>query len=335
MTTQGTSHESSPEPQQELLKQASQPIDIPEIKPQKSRKRFEILITPSTSSVSAAPQETPEILSSQDLPNIETLPFIMKASIYELKELAIRIISLLKIETNLNFYEKQKLSQLILNFKDSFCLKYESYVNDQKTMSRSSSSHENNTSNGTNSNPGSSGSSCSSTHCLLFFHYFLGLLQSLQSLAGLSSIDLLTNAGSEKKIDDLNSKILKRILRTQETGDSVSLAASPSSSSSSSSSTIALQIVLKQFPEELFPKTKFLLSEAGQQEFLLHLQKNRPHRSTQSSNSTNEESSPLSSPAPSRNISSRLSRSFSRLSSLFGRSSSKIHTTTAEESVND
>jgi hypothetical protein len=187
------------------------------------------------------------------------------------------------------------------SFQETLCLKLEGYIKDKATIS------------------------CQ--HCLLFLHYILGLILSFQDLV--SSSDLLI--GSEKKIDQLCRKIIKRCLIAQ---DPVSLSSSPSSVSASSSSAsldsiLALQNVLKLFPEDFFPKTNSLLSGNGQekqeQEDEEHAQ-DRSHRLTQSSSSTNEET------GPGRSLSSRLSRSLSILSSLFGRSSSKIHASTVEES---
>jgi hypothetical protein len=302
MTTQPAAAAQGPQGPQPPPDLQQEEHESNQIKPQKSRKKFQI-ITPTSSSVSAtSASASPSEISSQYLPNIDPLPYTIKASIYELKELAIRIISLLKIQINLNFYERQKLSQLMTSFQETLCLKLEGYLKDKATIS------------------------CQ--HCLLFLHYILGLILSFQDLV--SSSDLLI--GSEKKIDQLCRKIIKRCLIAQ---DPVSLTSSPSSVSASSSSAasldsiLALQNVLKLFPEDFFPKTNSLLSGNGQekqeQEDEEHAQ-DRSHRLTQSSSSTNEET------GPGRSLSSRLSRSLSILSSLFGRSSSKIHASTVEES---
>jgi hypothetical protein len=262
------------------------------------------------------------------LPDLAEASFPMKSIIYELKEVSIRIISLLKIEETLSLYEKQRLQKLISNFQSSiqsnlfYC--FQNHRQHQSSGGSSSSSGGGMGSKDQEDHTG--GKECdqgqqkySTKESLILIHYVLGLILFLQ----LPSAQIIN-----PDIDRIIQKILKRGFLQQE-----------------DQQIFLLRKVLELFPEELFLKTFQFLSQplvadlksSSQQtrQQLLRTQSSLPSQDLPPTARSSIQSSDLQSQhtgSSSSNLLSLLtsslksSKSYTMLTSLF-RQSSRIHST--------
>lgn len=254
----------------------------------KISKKISLKVASSSSSSSFEESSSSPISHTTgiSLPNIDLLSYHIKSLIYEMKELSIRIISLIKIELNLNLYEKQKLKQLILNFKDSFILKLQHCLNNENNLP------------------------CSSMESMSFIHYIMVLIISLK----LPFHELFSS-----ETDNLIKKILKKSIKNSEF-DLIN----------------TLKDILQLYPSDMFPLTLDLLSrvDANNPEQLIQLTRSSiSSNELLTSNISNKSNLTINDTIKSTKSGNLLnilpsitsSKSFTRLTSLFRRQSSRIH----------